>query len=279
MAALARWCVQRRLVTVLLWLLALAGTTAGAAALGSAYSNDYGVPGTESDRAARLLDAGFPGRGGDSDILVWHTGPDAGTVRAAAVEQTMTRTLDRVGDLPGVASVTNPYDDPGTPSVSEDGRTAYAVVTFDRQAGDIPDSQARAVADAAAAARADGLQVELGGAAVSVAEAPGGHLAEAVGVAVAAVVLFLAFGTLAASLLPIATALVSVGTAYAGVTQLGHAMHRRRLRAACCGTLLAGPAGTDYALVTGTRVLIDWAFDERGMHRAERSPPPRTPPV
>ncbi|CAM5363729.1 hypothetical protein SFUMM280S_02450 [Streptomyces fumanus] len=60
MAALARWCVQRRLVTVLLWLLALAGTTAGAAALGSAYSNDYGVPGTESDRAARLLDAGSP---------------------------------------------------------------------------------------------------------------------------------------------------------------------------------------------------------------------------
>ncbi|GHF21591.1 MMPL family transporter [Streptomyces fumanus] len=252
MAALARWCVQRRLVTVLLWLLALAGTTAGAAALGSAYSNDYGVPGTESDRAARLLDAGFPGRGGDSDILVWHTGPDAGTVRAAAVEQTMTRTLDRVGDLPGVASVTNPYDDPGTPSVSEDGRTAYAVVTFDRQAGDIPDSQARAVADAAAAARADGLQVELGGAAVSVAEAPGGHLAEAVGVAVAAVVLFLAFGTLAASLLPIATALVSVGTAYAGITLLGHAMTVADF-APMLGTLIGLGVGIDYALFIVTR--------------------------
>jgi RND superfamily putative drug exporter len=251
-AALARWCVQRRLVTVLLWLLALGGTTAGAAALGSAYSDDYGVPGTESDRAARLLDTGFPGHGGDRGTLVWHTTATGDTVRAAAVEQTMSRTLDRVEALPGVASVTSPYDDPDAHLISEDGRTAYAVVTFDRQAGDVPDSQARAVVDTATAARADGLQVELGGTAGSATQAPGGHLAEAVGVAVAAVVLFLAFGTLAASLLPIATALVSVGTAYAGITLLGHAMTVADF-APMLGMLIGLGVGIDYALFIVTR--------------------------
>ncbi|WP_318214537.1 MMPL family transporter [Streptomyces sp. SCL15-6] len=250
MAALARWCVQRRLVAVLLWLLALGGVATAAVVSGSAYSNDYGVPGTDSDRASRLLASGFPGLGGDSDTIVWHT--TSGTVRAADVEQTMTRTLDRIAELPGVATVTNPYDDPDSGLISENAHTAYATVTFDAPAQDIDAAQARAVVDTARAAQTDGLQVELGGSAVALTESSGGHLAEAVGVAVAAVVLFLAFGSLAASLLPIATALVSVGTAYAGITLLGHAMTVADF-APMLGTLIGLGVGIDYALFIVTR--------------------------
>ncbi|WP_077799405.1 MMPL family transporter [Streptomyces sp. JHA26] len=250
MAALARWCVRRRLITVLLWLLALGGVSAGAFAAGSAYSNDYGVPGTDSDRAFRLLASGFPGLGGDSDTIVWHT--TSGTVRAADVEQTMTRTLDRIAELPGVVSVTNPYDDPDSDRISENDRTAYATVTFGAEAQDIDAAQARAVVDTARAAEADGLQVELGGSAVALTGSTGGHLAEAVGVAVAAAVLFLAFGSLAASLLPIATALVSVGTAYAGITLLGHLMTVADF-APMLGTLIGLGVGIDYALFIVTR--------------------------
>ncbi|MGW0817757.1 MMPL family transporter [Streptomyces viridiviolaceus] len=250
MAALARWCVQRRLVAVLLWLLAFGGVAAAAAVTGSAYSNDYRVPGTDSDRAYQLLTSGFPGAGGDGDTIVWHTA--SGTVRAADVEQTMTRTLDRIEDLPGVASVTNPYDDPDSGGISEDAHTAYATVVFEEASEDIDASQARAVVDTAKAAEADGLQVELGGGAVALTEAPGGHLAEALGVAVAAVVLFLAFGSLAAATLPIATALVSVGTAYAGITLLGHAMTVADF-APMLGTLIGLGVGIDYALFIVTR--------------------------
>ncbi|WP_225634818.1 MMPL family transporter [Streptomyces solaniscabiei] len=250
MAALARWCVQRRLVAVLLWLLALGGVATAAVVSGPAYSNDYGVPGTDSDRASRLLASGFPGLDGDSDTVVWHTTSE--TVRAADVEQTMTRTLDRIAELPGVASVTNPYDDPDSARISENAHTAYATVTFDAPAQDIDAAQARAVVDTARAAGTDGLQVELGGSAVALTESSGGHLAEAVGVAVAAVVLFLAFGSLAASLLPIATALVSVGTAYAGITLLGHAMTVADF-APMLGTLIGLGVGIDYALFIVTR--------------------------
>ncbi|MCT9145401.1 MMPL family transporter [Streptomyces violarus] len=250
MAALARWCVQRRLVTVLLWLLACAGVAAGAAVAGSAYSNDYQVPGTESGRATELLHEGFPQLGGDSDTVVWHT--TSGTVRATDVEQTMTRTLDRIENLPGVASVTSPYDGPGTGRVTEDARTAYATVTFDEQAENIDQGEARAVVDTAKSAQTDGLQVELGGSAVALTQASGGHVAEIVGVAVAAVVLFLAFGSLAASLLPIATALVGVGTAYAGIVLLGHAMTVADF-APMLGMLIGLGVGIDYALFIVTR--------------------------
>ncbi|GGY87321.1 MMPL family transporter [Streptomyces poonensis] len=256
MAALARWCVRHRLATVLLWLLTFAGAAAGATAAGSAYSNDYATSGTESSRAAALLQQGFPRLAGDSGTVVWHT--DRGTVRAADVERAMTRTLDEIAALPGVASVTGPYDagrdgrggDGGR--ISADGRTAYAAVTFAGQADDLDETVARRVMDTVAAAGTDGLQVEWGGRVSGPTERAGGHLAEVVGVLVAAVVLFLAFGSLAASLLPIATALVGVGTAYAGTVLLGHAMTVADF-APMLGMLIGLGVGIDYALFIVTR--------------------------
>ncbi|MET7360693.1 MMPL family transporter [Streptomyces sp. NPDC005562] len=251
MAALARWCVRRRLVVVLLWLLALGATASAAAVAGSAYSNDYEVPGTESGRAAQLLDDNFHGLGGDSDTVVWHTGPGT-SVRAADVEQTMTDTLREISGLPAVANVSGPYEGGGAGRISADGRTAYATVTFREQADDISVADARAVVDTAKAAASDHLRVDVGGTAVGLTETKSAQLAEVVGVAVAAVVLFLAFGSLAASVLPIATALVSVGTAYAGIVLLGHLMTVADF-APMLGTLIGLGVGIDYALFIVTR--------------------------
>ncbi|UFR07355.1 MMPL family transporter [Streptomyces sp. Go40/10] len=250
MADLARWCVRHRLTTVLLWLLAFGGVTAGAALAGSAYTDDYEVPGTESGSAARLLRDAFPGLGGDSDTVVWHT--VSGTVRAPDVEQTMTRTLRRIAALPGVASVSGPYGDQDTHRISADGRTAYATVTFARPAEDIDPAEAEAVVRTARAAAGEELRVELGGGAIGLTQSPRGHTAEAVGVLVSAVVLHLAFGSLAASLLPIATALVGVGTAYAGTGLLGHVMTVAGF-APVLGTLIGLGVGIDYALFIVTR--------------------------
>ncbi|GHF10103.1 membrane protein [Streptomyces spiralis] len=250
MAALARWCVRHRLVVVLLWLLALGGVTVAAAVTGPAYSNDFEVPGTESGRATRLLQEGFPGLGGDSDTVVWHTTP--GSVRASDVEQTMTRTMDRLESLPGVASVTSPYKGQGAGQISRDGHTAYATVTFAHPAQDIPKSETEAVVSTAKAAQTEGLEVELGGSAVGSTVPSGGHLAEIAGVVVAGVVLLLAFGSLAASLLPLATALVSVGTAYAAIELLGHAMTVATF-APMLGMLIGLGVGIDYALFIVTR--------------------------
>ncbi|MFE2167539.1 MMPL family transporter [Streptomyces sp. NPDC059447] len=255
MAAIARWCIRHRLLAVLIWLLALGTTAVAAGAAGSAFSNDYEVPGTESGKAHALLREGFHGQGGDTDTIVWRA-PEHQNARTPDIEQRMTRALGTIAGLPGVGSVIGPYGPgPGSAAqISPDGRTAYAVVTFDRQADSVPKAQAKAVVDAAKnpTTEADGLQVELGGRAIGLTEAPATHLAEVIGVVVAALVLFLAFGSLAASLLPIATALVSVGTAYFGITLLGHAMAVADF-APMLGTLIGLGVGIDYALFIVTR--------------------------
>ncbi|MGW8457148.1 MMPL family transporter [Streptomyces niveus] len=266
MAAVARWCVRHRLLVVLLWLLALGSTGTAAVVAGTSYSNDYEAPGTESGHAVDLLKTGFPDRSGDSDTVVWHS--ERGSVRADDIEVRMGVTLGEIAKLPGVAGVMSPYvitggagappqasgpdDGEGVRQISEDGRTAFAVVTFDKQVDDIPVAQAQAVVDTAKKAATDDLQVEVGGGAVALTEGTTAHTAEIVGVAIAAVVLFLAFGSLAASLLPIATALVSVGTAYAGIALLGHIMTVADF-APMLGLLVGLGVGIDYALFIVTR--------------------------
>ncbi|MCC3773924.1 MMPL family transporter [Streptomyces sp. UNOB3_S3] len=249
MTSLARWCLRRRFTVIVLWLVALAGTTVAATLSGSAYSNDYGVPGTESSRAAALLEKAFPGESGD-DKIVWHT--DRGTVRANDVQQRMTKTLHEIARLPGVASVESPYAAGGADRVSRDRHTAYASVTFVAQGGAPDKAQVKRVVETARAAASDNLQVALGGSGIAGAESPSGHLSEIIGVAVAAVVLFVVFGSLAASLLPIATALVGVGTAAMGTVLLGHLMKVADF-APMLGTLIGLGVGIDYALFIVTR--------------------------
>lgn len=245
-------------MVIVLWLAVFAGVAAAAGVAGSAYSNNYEVPGTESGRASALLDRAFPGQSGDSDTLVWHT--DSGTVRSAAVRKTMTRTLEKVAALPGVAEVHSPYGGPGArPSggrgaqqISRDGHTAYASVVFDRATDELDPAQVRRVVDTARTATGGGLQVELGGAGIALTEAPRAQLPEIIGLGAAAVVLFLAFGSLAATVLPIITALAAVGTASAGITLLGHAMTVADF-APMLGMLIGLGVGIDYALFIVTR--------------------------
>ncbi|MCQ4084336.1 MMPL family transporter [Streptomyces sp. RB6PN25] len=259
MAVLARWCLHRRLAVIVLWLAALAGVSTAAALTGSAYSQNYSVPGTESDKAAALLREAFPGRTGDTDTIVWHTtGTKGTTVRAASVEQRMTGALDKVAGLPGVGSVTSPYtvdaaaEADGTAQISPDGRTAYATVTFDASTDHLKASEVQRVVDTAKAASSSDLQVELGGDGIGLTEQSTGHLSEIIGIAVAAVVLLFAFGSVAAMCLPIATAVVGVGTAYMGIQLLGHLMTVADF-APMLGTLIGLGVGIDYALFIVTR--------------------------
>ncbi|WP_407549794.1 MMPL family transporter [Streptomyces sp. Pv4-95] len=250
MTALARWCLRRRIVVIVLWLAALAGVAAAAGVAGSAYSNNYEVPGTESGQATALMAQAFPDRSGDSDTLVWHT--DSGTVRAGAVEKKMAHTLDEIAELPGVATVEGPYGPQGEQQISQDGHTAYASVVFDVPTDSLDAAQVEQVVDTAQAASGDGLQVEVGGAGVALTEAPKAQLAEIIGLGAAAVVLFLAFGSLAATFLPIITALAAVGTASAGITLLSHAMTVADF-APMLGMLIGLGVGIDYALFIVTR--------------------------
>ena len=49
----------------------------------------------------------------------------------------MTAALTRIATFPEVASVVGPYRPGGTAQVSRDDRTAYAVVNFTKQSGNL----------------------------------------------------------------------------------------------------------------------------------------------
>src|SRR5690242_7995628 len=186
MSALARWCFQHRIAVVGLWVALLVALGAGTVTAGSSYSDAFNLPGTESTKALELLQKELPSSSGDSDQIVVHV--DSGSVTDAAVQTKVTTMLATVAKLPSVTSVTSMYDKAGAGQTSVDGRTAYASVTFDKQANEIPVADIQKVIDTAQAARSDGLQVELGGQAIDqVTQAPPGS-SELIGIVAAAII-------------------------------------------------------------------------------------------
>jgi RND superfamily putative drug exporter len=154
----ARWCLHHRKLVVLGWIAALVTLVAVASGVGSAYTQDFRLPDTESTRALDLLEQTFPTQSGETDRIVFHV--DDGTVRDPAIREQTTAMLDRVRQVDTVVDVTGPYDEAGAGQISRDGQTAFANVTFDQIN---PDKDAvRRLIDVAESARTDQLQVELG---------------------------------------------------------------------------------------------------------------------
>lgn len=250
MAVLARWCYRHRLVVLVLWVGALFGLGVTASSAGTNYAEVFSLPDTDSKRAYDLMRKAFPERAGDTDTVVWKTGE--GTVRDAAVRSRMEDALAEIGRMEGVGAVAGPYDGRGAAQISEDGRIAYAQVTFAEQADAVPKALVQDVVDTARAAAGDGLQVELGGQAIARVQEPPTGTAELVGILAAAVVLFVAFGSVFAMLLPIVVAVFGVAGGMFGTQLISHATDVPEL-ASLLATLIGLGVGIDYALFIVTR--------------------------
>ncbi len=249
-AAVARWCFRHKWWVIALWVVALLGVGGASRAAGDAYSNAFSLKGTESSKVLDLMDKAIPARSGEADTVVWHV--DSGSVRDASVRQRITPVLAKIAKQPDVGTVVSPYDPAGGAQVSKDGRTAYAQVTYTKLGNDMTNDQATLLIDTAHEARAPGLHVEVGGNKPAQAEQPLPGLAEGVGIAAAAVVLFLALGSLFGMLLPILTALFGVGIASSAIILLSHAMNVADFSPQLASLVGIG-VGIDYALFIVTR--------------------------
>src|SRR5271157_3157422 len=250
MAAMARWCFRHRAWVLAGWLALLVILGAGGRMAGSAYSDALTLPGTGSTTAQNLLGQAFPGHAGDQDTIVWRA--STGGVRAPAVQARITAMLGKVAAAPAVASVTSPYAASGAAQVSRNGQIAYATVVFDARGAALPKQDVSRVINLAEAARAPGLQVELGGPAVENALRPSIGISAAVGVLAAAVVLFIAFGSLLAMLLPLAVAIAALVSGLMAVGLLSHAVSIPSI-GPTLGILIGLGVGIDYALFIVTR--------------------------
>src|SRR6516225_791833 len=250
MSAIGRWCFRHRFAVIAAWIVVLVGLGALAQAVKSNYNNSFSLPGTGSTTAQQLLATTIPAQAGDSDTIVWQV--SHGTVRDATVASRMSSVLTRIAAMPEVTAVVSPYGPRGAAQISRDGRTAYATVDFAKQANNLAKADITRVIDAAEAARAPGLNVQLGGQAIEQTEQTPLGVSTTVGVLAAAVVLFIAFGSLLAMLLPIVTAIAGVGGGLMAITPLTHTMNVTSI-APVLGALIGLGVGIDYALFIVTR--------------------------
>ncbi len=250
MSAIARWCFRHRFVVIAAWVVVLTGLGALGQAVKSNYDNSFSLPGTGSAVAQQLLARADPAQSGDSDTIVWQV--STGTVRDRAVVARMTGVLKRIATMPEVAAVVSPYGPHGAGQISRDSRIAYAMVSFTEQADSLASADISRVINAAEAARAPGLNVQLGGNAIGNTEQSSLGFSSVVGILAAAVVLFIAFGSLLAMLLPIVTAIAGVVSGLMAMAPLTHTMSVVSF-APILGALIGLGVGTDYALFVVTR--------------------------
>jgi RND superfamily putative drug exporter len=244
---LGRMAFRRRKAMLAAWLVLLCGMVAAAAALSGPTTDAATMPGTESQRAIDLLEQRMPGAGGASGRIVF-AAPDGERLTSGRRAAAVAGAVAAAAKTPGVRSVSEPL-------TSGDGRVALAQVAWREQADDLPDGSVEAVQAAAETARSAGVQVEFGGDAVT-SEASLSGTGEIIGFAVAALVLLITFGSLAAAGLPLLTALIGVVIGIMGITAL-------------TGFIAMDSAVPTVALMLGLAVGIDYALFISSRHRTQ----------
>jgi RND superfamily putative drug exporter len=238
------------------WLLIAVAVFGINASAGGETSDDFTIPGTEAQRGIDLLDERFPSQGGVSGQVVF-ADPD-GDVTDPAAREVIAATLEELAAGPNVLAVTDPFD-PANGSVSADGRIAYASV---RYSVDPPGPEEGEAAIAAVEqAREAGLHAELSRTIVGGSEEVEGG--EAVGLAVAIIVLLVAFGSVIAAGIPIGSAVfgIMIGLGLVGVMA---GMTDVPSISPMLATMIGLGVGIDYALFVVTR--------HRGFLHGGRSP-------
>lgn len=247
---MGRAAFRRRWLVVLLWAVVLGAAGAGAAKAPAAGDDGTSfMPGIEAQKAFDLIGDRFPGATADgADARIVFIAPDGEKVTAAGNRAAIDTLVEEAAGAPQVAGAVSPFR---AGAVSEDASTAYATVSYKVSAGDLSDADKAAMEDIVDQAREGGLTVEVGGTALATQPAAGGA-GEAIGIGLAAVVLLITFGSLAAAGLPLLTAVIGVGVSMCAILALGSALGLS-MTTGTLASMLGLAVGIDYALLVVSR--------------------------
>lgn len=254
MPKIARWCFRHRRLVVLLWVLALIGLGASSAVAKPKYSDDFNLPDTESTRALNLLKANAPAQAGENVTIVVHA--LNGTLDDPATKTQIDSMLADVRKVPHVGSV-GAFDQVGSGAIDPARKIGFVPVQLDALANDIPIPDLKNLVKTAQKSANPNLQVELGGTAIQFASGnQGGDATEFLGIIAAAIVLFIAFGSIFTMFLPLLTALLALGTGLSIVGFLTHAFSIAAFGPTLAALIGLG-VGIDYALFIVSRHRVN----------------------
>ncbi len=252
MRRLARWCFRHRVITLLAWVVGLVALTAIHGAAGSAYSDNFQLPHTQSFDAIRLLERNSPRASGETDQLV--IAVDHGKVNDPAVRARAEALFKKVEQLPHVSTVGSPFASGAAHQISPSGQVAFANVTFDEAANKnkITSAAAKQFVETITSASGDGVQFQVEGNIAQSGNQDNSSTGLLFGFLAAAVVLFIVFGSFLAMLLPLVTAGLSLGTGVAVIGLLSHVITMASFSSELA-LLIGLGVGVDYALFIVTR--------------------------
>jgi RND superfamily putative drug exporter len=225
---------------VAVWVLVAVATVMLNSSYGGQTDDSFRLPGAESQRGAEAIEERFPQQSLFTSNVILHS--EQGLTRPAA-RTAVTEAVRELSQQPHVVAVTDPYD-PGRSTLSRDGTTAFVTIGYDNEA--IGAAERDAADEATQAVRGAGIQVEYDGA-LGYAKGAAEPSSELIAIAVAVVVLLVAFGSLVAMSLPIAVALTAIGVSSSALGILAGVVAVPKM-ASVIGLMLGLGVGIDYAL-------------------------------
>ncbi len=237
---LGAWTFRHRRIVVGFWVVLLFVVGGLSQAFARPPSTQFSIPGTQSQEAIDLLNQKFPAAAGASARIVF-AAPAGHRLTEPQLTSAVESTLARVKAAGQVEAVTDPYV---MRTISTDGRIAYADAIYAVPVAEISDASKAALEASARPARAAGITVAFGGGVIA---PPGAKSSEALGMAIAYVVLTITFGALLAAGLPLILALVGVSIGILSINALG-AVVDLSSTAPILATMIGLAVGVDYAL-------------------------------
>jgi RND superfamily putative drug exporter len=251
--SLARWCFRHAGLTLLGWLVLIVAIVAVHSAVGSAYTDKFTLPSTQSFNALHLLQKANPKTSGETDQLVIGT-RGGRKVTDPTIRADAERLFARVAKLPYVGAVVSPYSAATSTQIAPGGTVGFADVSWGQAATNQKvttaesmrfDSMIKGASNATVTFAVEGNIPEQG-------NPQGSDKSITIGFIAAAIVLFLAFGSFVAMLLPLVTAGFGLGAGISVVGLLTHVLNTASFTNELA-LLIGLGVGVDYALFIVTR--------------------------
>ncbi len=218
-------------------LFVLAASAAGKA------SDDFSIPGTESQQAIDLFQAHSPAFGGVDSTLVFTV--DEGQVSDPAPRAAIEDALSAVRELEGVELASSPFERGG--QLSADGRLAAVDVRYSTDPGDVDKEDGEVLIAAGETAEPE-VQVEARGILVDLASEQEAPVGELIGLLIAIVLLTLLFRSKAATAATLIGALMGVAAGQILLAAVSAPLGLPTF-AAVLAMMLGLGAGIDYSLL------------------------------
>jgi putative drug exporter of the RND superfamily len=245
---IAALVARRPRIATLLVVVGLIAFIGGAVAVGGSFKDDFTVPGIESQKAEDMLEQRFPTQAGTQATLVF-SAPDGG-LEPSGAQREIGAALSEIGRQPHVVSVEDPFQTPDR--LSDDGRTAYATVSYDQPAAELDTAARVRLEDATAGLPRSGVDVAMSGEPIDGAATGGFPIGEVIGLAVAVLLLIAVLRNLRAARNALGAAFAGIGLGLGALMWAAAATDVPGLAPTLAGMLGLG-AGIDYALLLAAR--------------------------